>query len=584
MEKQSKILIDNIGLEIELWYLWGDCKNKSTFMGVQYASKGGMHITNAFWFKTSISQEYYNNQVEFNIPWTKNKTAMIKNKLAALCKKLPEGMFTVSCQWPAYVGTHIHYSFKYKWGVVDFPIKHKTMFLFRNLLLFYIDYFSKKISTAKHPVEFNTLYNELERLIKNHNILINFDTTELDKYIESFLRFKDNNFIYTNNRSNKKYRPIIRSEPRPGKPLTLEIRYISNLVGLDQENLYKLNKMVEETINCKNDFKGNIWGKILRNQVKVLYKKLYWLYESIRSKSSTNNGWLMTINQYQDWLSWNLIKHYKWKPVTIRSPKQEDRFFKLGEKYLCGKYIYSTHLTKEGDEEAFKKWLEKEVKSPVFKMPIPKDKITDEQTLLLNFGSHVEFKGKEANKIKYYDHVRSENKSVIVEINNARMGIWPEVDTRANVGSTHDRWQCHITTPFSSFRTFLSIPYLVNLWPRPTDLINWITPRMVEHIEEFVIAEQRENGDHPDSIVFKLNLEGVDTNREPTFTVHVNRLRQGNISLSDFYQENAALAENIVEYLKNQEYWPSGYLEETVKNFFKFVYYVVKYPQQIIVA
>ena len=304
--------IDKIWMEIELWFPWWNCRDHSTFCWITYANKWWMNITNKFWFKTSISKEYYKNQVEFNIPWTKNKWIDMRHKVACLCDKFPEEAFTVSLKWPAFVGTHIHYSFlNDKWEPVDYPIKNKVLILMLNIISFYIEYFKTKIKKTKECDQFlvyPTLKNEMERLVKNHNILINRDTKVFDRRIENFLNRKNNWFIYTNGRDNIRYRPIIWSPARPWKPFTMEIRYISNLIWLDQKEITKFNKMVETIMNSHNWYKTKADLEKLKNLIFDKYKELYSLYESLNKWKVADSSWnLMTINMYQKWIVWKKL-------------------------------------------------------------------------------------------------------------------------------------------------------------------------------------------------------------------------------------------------------------------------------------
>ena len=549
---KNKILIDNIWLEVELWYLDWDCKNYATFMGVRYAPKWGMNITNTFGFKTSISQEYYNNQVEFNIPWTKNKTANIKNKLKCLCKKLPKWVFTISCQWPAYVGTHIHYSFKYKDWIVNFPIKHKTMFLFRNLLMFYIDYFSKKIAVAKNNVERNTLFNELERLVKNHNILINYDTEELDRYIESYLKNHNNSFIYTNNRNNKKYRPIIWSEPRPGKPLTLEIRYISNLVGLDQEYLFKLNKMVEQTINSKNDFKGNVWWTILKTQVKILYKKLYELYSNLKKNAQTNNNTLMTINQYQDWLEWKLTLDYKWLKVNVYSSHQKDSLFNLWYKYFSWGFIYSISKNIWDNKNNFVKWLKSYTGEEVLELPLTSIDNNIKEYIALQYGNHMEVT-KIENNIIYFTNIVTSNK-LKYQLKEQR----EEID---------------LVSPFRNRRN--NTREYTMITPDGNE-VPYNFPNIFKGVSSFVTNEKNWTAS-ANSVIFRINWMN---NSE--FSLNLEGMRNwGTESFTEFQNRNRSTFESLSYYINVFWGWHSSTLEEDVKNFFYFVYQTVKTPDKI---
>lgn len=310
--------IDKIWMEIELGFPWGQCKNYNSFCWIPFAEKGGMNISTKFWFKTSISREYYENQVEFNIPWTKSKWIDMRHKLACLCDSLPQDSFTVSLKGPAYVGTHIHYSFinDKDWEPVTYPIRNKVLILMYNIYWFYIEYFRKKISRTKPWDEYfvyPTLRNELERLVKNHNILINRDTKVFDKRIEHRLNNHNNWFIYTNGRDNIRYRPIIWSPARPWKPFTMEVRYISNLIWLDQKTVAKFNKMVEETMNSPSEFKGPEWLNKLKDLIFERYKTLYWLYEDAwHRKASKDSKNLMTINMYQKRINWKQLSFSAW--------------------------------------------------------------------------------------------------------------------------------------------------------------------------------------------------------------------------------------------------------------------------------
>ena len=322
--------IDKIWMEIELWFPWWNCRDHDTFFWVNYANKWGMNISNRFWFKTSVSKEYYKNQVEFNIPWTKNKWIDMRHKVACLCDKFPEESFTVSLKGPAYVWTHIHYSFlDNNWEPINYPIRNKVLILMLNIICFYIDYFQKKIRLTKQSDKFlvyPTLRNEIERLVKNHNILINRDTKVFDRRIESFLISNWNWFIYTNGRDNIRYRPIIWSPARPWKPFTMEIRYISNLIWLDQKEITVFNKMVETIMNSHNEYKTKADLEKLKDKIFEKYKELYSIYNSLSDwkadKESTN---LMTINMYQKWIAWKKLCLDSWKyNIYVSKNSQSD--------------------------------------------------------------------------------------------------------------------------------------------------------------------------------------------------------------------------------------------------------------------
>jgi len=210
------------------------------------------------WFQHAIVQEYYKNQIEFNIGWS----SIEFENLHKFIDVIPDHL-AMTWQEPAYVGTHVHMIIKDNIKTISRRLCWKKYKVFLALLKFLNNYFDKAINilytnTARESMErsrnkyHQLLANELKRIINNHNINIYRDRKifkrELTKTKHAITRLE---YHYTNWSNKPKYQPMLRaSATSTGKPLTLEIRSIPNMVALSK-HMPTLILEIQRALNSK---------------------------------------------------------------------------------------------------------------------------------------------------------------------------------------------------------------------------------------------------------------------------------------------------------------------------------------------
>ena len=205
-----------------------------------------------------IQKEFYSNQIEFNLPWTKPRCDILRGMCWMFTRNKDWNLF-VAAKMPWFVGTHVHLVLENEKWLVDKKLSHKKLLMFNYLTQEYIRSFSEIINwmiKAKLPsndlkVMCNVINLEYIRLINNHNILIYFDYKFFDKQLEKIKRSMTQlKYYYTNWANTPKYQPIVWSEPTSWKPLTLEVRWIPNMFALNYKWMQDVISRLENLLNA----------------------------------------------------------------------------------------------------------------------------------------------------------------------------------------------------------------------------------------------------------------------------------------------------------------------------------------------
>lgn len=305
-------------LEIELYSLQHNYQNVHEYYWIPvktyWSDKWWIEFRDNLGFTCALSQEYYVQHLEFNVPWTTKIDCNMPTILNCLCEKLPKDEFVITSKGPEFCGTHIHYSFinTKDWKPVTYPLKTKTTLLYYHILEWYHAYFSNLIMKCKRDKMLNIMWStisyELLRLLNNHNILINYDNTVFDYALRKIAQSYWYDYIYKNGYINPRYRPIIRSPIRTGKPFTMEIRCIANIVALDPNAITKFNRMVNNIMNMTSPYKWVKWEMALRAKLLNAYENLRKLYD--KHRNSYPQGALLaaknviSIQEYNHILQW----------------------------------------------------------------------------------------------------------------------------------------------------------------------------------------------------------------------------------------------------------------------------------------
>jgi len=210
------------------------------------------------WVEAQLDKEYYKSQCEWKIkPLTMTIDSIWKiksfflNRMNWIVWVIRKTIFKTIChdESPQYVWTHIHLFFNCDWFKGERFFRGKTF-----LAKFLFEYFYLYFKENKYSIPKEIILKELERLVSNHNILQRFDYHTLNKRLRANL---NDNWIdyYHKNLDKIKYQPVFWSAPKPGKPLTLELRYIPNsfFVYTPWKDIHEFLTLIEKIINYVNN-------------------------------------------------------------------------------------------------------------------------------------------------------------------------------------------------------------------------------------------------------------------------------------------------------------------------------------------
>jgi len=263
-------------------------------------------------------QEYYPNQIEFNIPWCKpacRKVDAFLKYLNTNYNSLWYDLF-MNRYAPEFVWVHTHMILKNERWIINKNLKYKKFKIFQMLLDEYLDIFPKLIektiakNTTSNKVVEHMIHIEMYRLINNHNILIYFDKHFFDMELDRTKRWMLRVWYHMTNGSDKpKYQPVIRSLPRWTKPLTLEVRWIPNFLWLNTNWLRRFFAKMELTLNAKyvEYQEDNIKGDILIKRQKLLNVMNEFRRFWVGATELGRTGQVLTFNRYMQ-IKDNLFK------------------------------------------------------------------------------------------------------------------------------------------------------------------------------------------------------------------------------------------------------------------------------------
>ena len=220
-----------------------------------------------------ISREYYTNQVEWNFGWLDKDNIEGINLISKYIVDLKRNYwFSTIASAPEYVWTHIHLLINRKWKILEKKLRWiKDLVVYDYTLWFLLNHYNMVYNTAKKVWNLDIARKEIERLMINHNILINMDRQDFKWLIENiWCKYTCRNYYYTNNSWNTKYRPVIWVDARPGKPLSLEVRALPNSILMKENRLVDFIWWLEDTLNKKQSTK--------ERYITDICNKLNWLW------------------------------------------------------------------------------------------------------------------------------------------------------------------------------------------------------------------------------------------------------------------------------------------------------------------
>lgn len=225
-------------------------------------------------FDWRIVPEYYENQIEFNIPFL-NKTETKKRMIDISRSYLDSWSPYLILEWvsPEFVWTHVHIEFSNSRKPI-LNIKNKVLeyCLTHILKMFKMELFENKKRKKQYLLS-------LLRIISNHNIWINYDTNICDKDIEINLNYLWLSYVYTNGRNKWKYQPVYWSNKIKNiKWHTLELRLLPNYFSIYYPN--KIWKLINDIPSAIDVTIWSIKNIILLHQSFILlYLKKCLQYE-----------------------------------------------------------------------------------------------------------------------------------------------------------------------------------------------------------------------------------------------------------------------------------------------------------------
>lgn len=273
------ILVHKVWIELEL-AMNCNVHNMNLYRHIPIVKHGNNPIYSEYipWCVFWITQEFYEQQIEFNIWWCSELLNPYKKFLHWLREQKSE-LYAIQ-KWPAYIWTHIHFQFSDWVSVITKRMRNKKYKVFLALLKFYLKYFTEQVCINKKKMW--VLKWEFWRILNNHNINIYWDY--------KFFKWEMNNtktiitdlrFHYTNGKDKPKYQPILWSNPKYDKPFTFEVRAIPNIIWLDPRKLKELINIIKDSFNQKK-----IKNEIRNTKQDIIYTrtKLCELYNDVYNK------------------------------------------------------------------------------------------------------------------------------------------------------------------------------------------------------------------------------------------------------------------------------------------------------------